>query len=318
MKQPAVRIPALDGLRGIAVLSVLLYHYTTGFGEIFNTTVSTSIWEFPYGRYGVELFFIISGFVIYKTIERIDSTAEFLYKRIVRLYPTFWFCLGLTYIAMLYFGPEVYQRTAKEFYLNASMFPSFFCTRAIDDVYWSLLVQWYFYLFIVLLLFFRLQHKMKYIAVIYLICYAFICYDFKFITNWYYGSLFLLGIAFYRIWRSDRGWFWHVIIFSCLFLTLYSPNCVDFIVMAVLLIIFYLFVYGETEVLKFPPLVFLGEISYALYLTHQYIGHSLQLLFLEHGLTNYFLLLFCPMLIVILLAYLITILFERPIINALH
>lgn len=318
MKHPAVRIPALDGLRGIALLSVLLYHYTTKFGEKFNTTLSTSVWEFSYGRYGVELFFIISGFVIYKTIERVHSPAEFLYKRIVRLYPTFWLCLGLTYVSMLYFGPDIYQRTAKELYINISMFPSLFCTRAIDDVYWSLLVQWCFYLFILLLLLLRLHHKIKYIAVIYLLCYAFICYDFKFITEWYYGSLFLLGIAFYKIRRSDRGWFWHVVIFSCLFLTLFSPNRVDFIVMAVFLIIFYLFIYGETGILKFRPLVFLGEISYALFLTHQYMGHSIQLLLIEHGLTNYFLLLLCPMLLMILLAYLITICFEKPVITYLY
>lgn len=318
MKNPAIRIPALDGLRGIAALSVMLYHYTSAFGERFNTMLTTRTWEFEYGRYGVDLFFIISGFVIYKTIERVYSPSEFLFKRLVRLFPTFWFCMLLTYFSMLYFGPELYKSNLKELFINMSMVPSLFHTRAIDSVYWSLLVQWCFYLFILLLLFLGLHHKMKYVTVIYLILYAFICFQFHFIMELYYGSLFLMGIAFYRIWRSDRDLLWHLQIFSYLFLTLFSPNRIDFIVMAILMVIFYLFIYGETGLLKFRPLVFLGEISFALYLIHHYVGHSIQLILVEHGLNNYFLLLLSPIFLMVLLAYLITIGFEKPIISYLH
>lgn len=318
MKHPAIRIPALDGLRGIAALSLMLYHFTSQFGQRFNSTLTTSTWEFEYGRYGLDLFFIISGFAIYKSIERLYSPAQFLYKRIIRLYPTFWFCMILTFVFIRYIGPAVYQRTLSELFINISMFPSLFHTRAIDDVYWSMLVQWCFYIFMLLLLFLALHHKMKYVTLIYLICYAFICFQFKFYTELYYGSLFLMGIAFYRIWRSDREWLWHLQIFCCLFLTLFAPNRLDFIMMSVLILIFYLFIYGETGLLKFRPLVFLGEISYVLYLIHHFIGQSLQLMLIERGLNNYFLLLLAPMLTMILLAYLITISFEKPVSTLLN
>jgi peptidoglycan/LPS O-acetylase OafA/YrhL len=56
------RLFELDVLRGIAALGVMLYHYTTRYDKLFGHQ-DTSYLDFSYGSLGVNLFFIISGFV---------------------------------------------------------------------------------------------------------------------------------------------------------------------------------------------------------------------------------------------------------------
>jgi peptidoglycan/LPS O-acetylase OafA/YrhL len=74
------RIIELDSLRGIAALAVVFYHYTTRFDAKFQTTVITDRISFPYGHYGVELFFIISGFVIFMSVKNDMKPQTFLKK----------------------------------------------------------------------------------------------------------------------------------------------------------------------------------------------------------------------------------------------
>ena len=80
------RITELDGLRGIAAILVVLYHYTTRFSLKFNNDILSNITFFKYGHYGVQLFFVISGFVIFMSINKINSPFEFVYKRFIRFF----------------------------------------------------------------------------------------------------------------------------------------------------------------------------------------------------------------------------------------
>ncbi|XZE55534.1 acyltransferase family protein [Planctomycetaceae bacterium SH139] len=52
--------------------------------------------EFQYGHYGVEAFFVLSGYVIYQSLEGKPSAFEFARARCMRLYPTFWLCLAIS------------------------------------------------------------------------------------------------------------------------------------------------------------------------------------------------------------------------------
>ena len=82
-----MRIYELDAFRGIAAMAVVLYHYSTRYNEIFDVT---SFLNFSFGWMGVPLFFILSGFVITLSVNRCKSPFEFLYRRFIRLYPTYW------------------------------------------------------------------------------------------------------------------------------------------------------------------------------------------------------------------------------------
>ena len=85
------RLQELDALRGVAALCVAFFHYTNG-TFLYNLV-------FKFGGTAVDLFYMISGFVIFLSVVNAASWKEFVKKRIARLYPTYWICL-------LYFSPH--------------------------------------------------------------------------------------------------------------------------------------------------------------------------------------------------------------------
>lgn len=92
------RIAALDGLRGLSILLVLLYHCYSRWADIlpWADNYRHSI-LFEHGGLGVNLFFIISGFVIFMTLHNCETFATFLYRRWLRLFPAMCIATVLIY-----------------------------------------------------------------------------------------------------------------------------------------------------------------------------------------------------------------------------
>ena len=90
------RLVEIDALRGVAALAVVLFHYTTRFTELFKPGTLPTI-SFPGGHYGVNLFFIISGFVIFMTLEKTARPLDFVVSRFSRLFPAYWAAIFLTF-----------------------------------------------------------------------------------------------------------------------------------------------------------------------------------------------------------------------------
>jgi len=82
------RIQELDSLRGIAAVAVVLYHFTYRFGELYEFQTPPPF-QVTLGQYGVQLFFIISGFVIFMTLNRTRRPLDFVVSRFSRLHPTY-------------------------------------------------------------------------------------------------------------------------------------------------------------------------------------------------------------------------------------
>ncbi|MHD0614703.1 acyltransferase family protein [Morganella morganii] len=92
------KIESIQVLRGIAALFVVLYHYR----NIINSTYSQGNLGdllFNYGWIGVDLFFFISGFIIYKTTNKKTTAKEFAIKRVFRIFPVYWVCLIMFLLA---------------------------------------------------------------------------------------------------------------------------------------------------------------------------------------------------------------------------
>lgn len=76
------RLPELDAFRGIAAISVLLYHYCHNYDGYFGyPNRFNSLLNFHFGYFGVDLFFTISGFVIFMTVERCTDSLDFVVAR---------------------------------------------------------------------------------------------------------------------------------------------------------------------------------------------------------------------------------------------
>lgn len=133
------RMPALDGLRGIAALAVVIYHYE---GVAFGTPSHDRF--FKIGELGVELFFIISGFVILLSLDRARNVQQFVYNRFMRLYPAYWSSLIPAGTALLAAGK--FDLTV--FIINITMFQSFVGVRDVVQAYWTLGYELWFYVVI--------------------------------------------------------------------------------------------------------------------------------------------------------------------------
>jgi peptidoglycan/LPS O-acetylase OafA/YrhL len=96
------RVQAIDCLRGVAALAVLLYHYV-GFIPLMGIPVGLAgaavVWATRYGNLGVPIFFVLSGYVIAMTASRYTFTprtgGRFLLRRLVRIAPPYWSMIAL-------------------------------------------------------------------------------------------------------------------------------------------------------------------------------------------------------------------------------
>ena len=83
------RVETIDVFRGIAILLVVLFHFTSRLPpEALNVT-GTPAPQVPFGWIGVHFFFAISGYCIYLTLEKSATVQLFLARRFSRIYPAF-------------------------------------------------------------------------------------------------------------------------------------------------------------------------------------------------------------------------------------
>jgi peptidoglycan/LPS O-acetylase OafA/YrhL len=96
-------MPVLDGIRGIAILAVLLFHFIAPENRegLANAAVS---WLFSYGALGVDLFFVLSGFLITGILYDARTDAHyfrnFYMRRLLRIFPLYYGVLVIIFLVL--------------------------------------------------------------------------------------------------------------------------------------------------------------------------------------------------------------------------
>lgn len=285
MKQ-GVRLAGLDALRGVAALAVVLYHVTTWYAEEMGGHPDPGpVLTLPFGHFGVELFFIISGFVIFMTLQRCHALADFATARLIRLYPGFLACLCLALLVSLT-TVTPYQVLA-----NITMMPEILGARAIDGSYWSLAYELVFYAlagFCVLVMRWRTPEPAcaVWIAVALAIRLSGLDLEFRLLerlTAAWFAHLFIIGIMLFRIHAGQATKLTWVLLLVGLEVAFLGPHwafqpispLVNGAMIAGFTALVWFSASPRGEALAIPPLRFLGRISYPLYLVHQAAGFQL-------------------------------------------
>jgi peptidoglycan/LPS O-acetylase OafA/YrhL len=153
-KDSSARVQALDLLRLVVVLGVVMFHY--GFrGPASHGAVNVAVpgidWIAQYGYLGVPVFFVISGFVIAYSAEG-RTALQLAIARIARIYPGFVFRMTLTFAAVIAFGAPHFQTSAGQWLANLFIASPALRQPYMDSAYWSLVIEVTFYAWVTLLM----------------------------------------------------------------------------------------------------------------------------------------------------------------------
>lgn len=156
------RIRHIDGLRGLAVLSVVIYHTWLAYPALQHNLWANYV--FSAGRHGVELFFVLSGFCLsYPTLFALHTrgaasldVVKYGARRLVRIIPPYYAAIAFS---VLIVGLLIPHRTAP-FNAGDILRQALFLdlgTRLINGPFWTLAIEmrWYFVFPVALLLWIR-------------------------------------------------------------------------------------------------------------------------------------------------------------------
>ena len=141
------RFRELDGFRGLAAITVVIYHLGVPATENYPRT-APSPYDIPLGELGVQLFFIISGFVILLSAIKSGSALKFAVSRFSRIYPTYWFALAVSALVYFIYGNPGRHITIPQTLINTTMLQRFLRVDNVDQVYWTLAVELQFYVMV--------------------------------------------------------------------------------------------------------------------------------------------------------------------------
>lgn len=297
---------------------VCFYHfikYADFRGELFSSdSLISRIGSL--GVNGVYTFFVISGFVIPLALSKanfnLKQLPRFLSKRSIRIeIPYFFSILIILFVGFLFAIKNnlEYSVNAEQFFYHIIYFIPFSNFEWYNIIYWTLAIEFQFYIFIGLFYFFLCSEK-KYIVILSLLLFAsssFISKDDRFI--FFYSPIFLQGIILFLFKTKKIKTSTTVSLIGLFVLATAYVHSIEIAVFSVIAVLIIQFFEINTKITNR-----LGDVSYSLYLTHGLIGGNL--LYLCARYTTSCLektgLLLVAVIFSLLFSYLFWVLIEKP------
>lgn len=136
----------IDSFRAYSIVCVMVCHYI-GRPDKYGYHVGHDyLWQLP--RHAVDVFFVISGFVISMTVLRASTATQFLYKRFARLFPSLLVCSLITFCFTRIVGPSGRVVSPVDFGFSLLLISRKVGFQFTDAVYWTLALEAEFYLLV--------------------------------------------------------------------------------------------------------------------------------------------------------------------------
>lgn len=325
------RVNEIDLLRFLAAFCVVIFHYA------FRGHAADGRSDLPYpllapiakyGYLGVELFFLISGFVILMTAARGDLRS-FAVSRFVRLYPAFWACCTITFVAILLIGGGRYSASISQYLVNMTMLSRFVGVPSIDGVYWSLFLELQFYGLIAALLLIGRIHQAQGFLLLWLGATIFLEFvpinALRFLLIADYSPYFIAGAVCFLIWSNGMTLMRAAAILMSLMLALhgaldsvaqferhYSTQMSLSVIAGIITSFFVVMLLIATRRIGFlgrRRWLIAGALTYPLYLIHQNLGF--MVFNIAYPIINQHVLFWGTILLMLGIAYAVNVQIER-------
>ena len=286
----------IELLRAILILLIIVYHYTYRFSEIYNLRIYSKTIMSKLGNIGVTAFFIISSYFMFKV--KNYNFKNYLLKKIMRIWPSYFICVTIIFMSCQIFGLPLRDSNIKDYLLNIFFINGIIKTPYVDGAHWFLsrLLIFFVYSAVILLLEQNKNNKVADISInilkllILIVC-KFLTFDklnsFLEIIAFDYIVFWILGLLEYKVISKEKK---HIsICFLICMLSIYLEFGI--VIMFTSFVFFYLilFLIKNNELCKYPKVfIYIGNISFILFLIHQNIGYQILLFLYHHNFYNYF------------------------------
>jgi len=272
-----MRVHSVEVLRAIAAFGVMWYHFTLA-----RPGYELPLWmneTSRFGSYGVQVFFVVSGFVIPWLMWSIKydlrkNALGFIARRVLRLDPAYFVAILLAVLLMYAatFAPWAndrhFQMPWGEIFSHVAYLPPFLGEVYLNTVFWTLGVEFQYYLGIALL-FPLVSHRSRTVRLSLALALASTSLIFEpaeFVTRW--GAVFAIGIVvFHQRAELETKFICLPVIAALCAVIAYEFNSAMALVCAgTALIILFVTIRPRSIVSA------LGDVSYSIYLFHHIIG----------------------------------------------
>ncbi|RGW14007.1 acyltransferase [Ruminococcus sp. AF13-28] len=288
-----VRNKQIDGLRGVTIILIVLFHLFCRYREIY---CGYTIWYLKWiGNFGNSIFLLISSYFLIGILGKKINVIKFWTKKIFRLWPCYIVSITLTMIFTHLF--ELPQRTCswKEYLLNTCFINGFIGCNYVDGAHWYITTLIGAIIIVGLIKYFQIdKYVCTYLLWIFLEGFSGVIgfVPLNQILGSSYVSVICIGIALsimqqkqykirclFKFTKLEKYIYknqWLFLSVICLIYYLLRRGILAICCLCLAIPVFLIVLYKKGKIFEYKIVQFFGRISYPLYLIHQNIAYLIE------------------------------------------